>query len=164
MYSVSSSLPKASGERDISMQCGPCRSRAVHFCHQPFMHSLSHLGSAISIHYFLASVTSPLPNTNTLTTSPEFPFYQEQTRPPSTIYTLQTTNTTINTKLSDQRKVNVKMIFKNLITFTTPLALLLFDFASSAVIDSAQDSLDIRAMESVSLESRQGSGPDFVVC
>jgi hypothetical protein len=67
-----------------------------------------------------------------------------------------------STELSDQPKINVKMIFKNLITSTTLLAFILFGFVCSAVIDSAHINLAIRAEEGVSLESRQGSGT--VVC
>jgi hypothetical protein len=65
-------------------------------------------------------------------------------------------------QLSDQPKINVKMVFKNLITFTTLLAFILSGFVCSAVIDSAHANLAILAEEGVSLESRQG--PGIVVC
>jgi hypothetical protein len=51
-----------------------------------------------------------------------------------------------NTELSNQPKTNVKMIFKNLTTFTS-----FFGFACSAI-------LPIRADDGVGLESRQ-TGP-----
>jgi hypothetical protein len=82
LNAISSSLPKASGERvHLDANAGLCRSRAVHFCHQLSIHSRSYLGSAISIHYLLCKCHLALPSTNTATIPRNFHFTKNKLDP-----------------------------------------------------------------------------------